>query len=175
MLAAIRYNTVLHPYLIADNRHYAFYVFRKLLLRYRGAKEAAVAVYYAAWVGISGLLSISRSESDVSGAAEKDEGGREEPKQVGTKLSWLLLWFTCTTATLVTAPLVEPRYFITAWVLWRLHVSPAAEGRKISGVDALLWVESLWAILVNAGTLWMFLKRPFEWEHEKGVVQRFMW
>jgi alpha-1,2-glucosyltransferase len=41
--------------------------------------------------------------------------------------------------------------------------------------DKRLWLETLWFGVVNAGTMWLFLHRGFEWEQEPGSVQRFMW
>jgi hypothetical protein len=41
--------------------------------------------------------------------------------------------------------------------------------------DKRLWLETVWFGVVNAGTMWLFLHRGFEWEQEPGNVQRFMW
>jgi alpha-1,2-glucosyltransferase len=141
--AAVKYNTVLHPYLLADNRHYAFYVFRRLLLRFPPYTLLAPVPAYiiAGWLQLRALTTVTTA--------------------------WLILYAGATTATLVGAPLVEPRYFIIAWVLWRCHVG---ERRWV-----VLWAEMAWFVCVNVGTLWMFLGREFEWAHEKGVKQRFMW
>lgn len=147
MAAAVQYNTVLHPYLLADNRHYAFYVFRRFLLRSPPwSLLAAVPAYFAAaWLQ---LLALSTSTPGVG-------------------VSWSILYIGATTITLVGAPLVEPRYFIVAWMLWRVHVG---ERRRL-----VLAAEMVWFVVVNAGTLYMFLERSFEWAHEAGVTQRFMW
>lgn len=41
--------------------------------------------------------------------------------------------------------------------------------------DPRLWVETLWFVVVNIGTAYVFLYRGFEWPQEPGNVQRFMW
>jgi alpha-1,2-glucosyltransferase len=138
----VHINTILHPYLLADNRHYAFYVFRRIVLRFPPYSLLAPVPMYivAAWLQ---RLALS---SDVV---------------------WGLLYVFATAATLVSAPLVEPRYFIVAWVLWRMHVR-----------ERRMWVlllEAAWFVAVNGVTLGLFLFRSFEWEHEKGKRQRFMW
>lgn len=47
---AVRYGTIAHPYLVADNRHYTFYVWRKLINPRKWARYALVPAYtYAAW------------------------------------------------------------------------------------------------------------------------------
>jgi alpha-1,2-glucosyltransferase len=140
---AVKYNTILHPYLLADNRHYAFYVFRRLLLRFPPYSLLAPVPAYilAGWLQFRALTTVTTA--------------------------WLILYAAATTATLVGAPLVEPRYFIIAWVVWRCHVG---ERRR-----KFLYAEMVWLLMVNAGTVAMFLYRDFEWAHERGVRQRFMW
>lgn len=105
-----------------------------------------------------------------------------------TKTSFFLIWIVATSLSLITAPLVEPRYFIIPWVLWRLHVPPppatkpsSQRGvwgkiqRGISAGGLPLWGETAWFLAINAVTCWVFLYRGFEWAQEPGVVQRFMW
>lgn len=86
--------------------------------------------------------------------------------------------------TLVTAGLVEGRYFIAGWVLWRLHVERLAEdeGSTTAPEDKLWaamawrrWAETVGFVAVDAGVLWVFLTWGFEWESERGKIQRFMW
>jgi len=68
---------------------------------------------------------------------------------------------------LVGAGLVEVRYFLLPWLVWRVNV------RERRGW--VLVAEVMWYAVVNAGTLWMFLGRSFEWGSDPGVAQRFMW
>jgi alpha-1,2-glucosyltransferase len=44
MLLAIHFNTIIHPFTLADNLHYVLYVFRILLL-HLAFKYAAILVY----------------------------------------------------------------------------------------------------------------------------------
>ncbi|CCX04311.1 alpha-2-glucosyltransferase Alg10 [Pyronema domesticum] len=142
MSYAVYYNTVLHPYLMADNRHYAFYVFRKLLLRFPPYSLLVPAPAYLV------AMYLQREALNVT-------------------LSWAIFYVAATTITLISAPLVEPRYFIIAWTVWRVHVK-----------EMRMWVllmEAAWLVVVNAVTIYLFLMKPFEWAHEPGVLQRFMW
>ena len=41
--------------------------------------------------------------------------------------------------------------------------------------DHRLWLETVWFLLVDGVTGYVFLKRGFEWKQEPGRVQRFMW
>ena len=47
-------------------------------------------------------------------------------------------------------------------VLWAKH-------------DHRLWLETVWFLIVNGVTCYVFLFKGFEWPQEKGKVQRFMW
>jgi alpha-1,2-glucosyltransferase len=117
--------------------------------------------------------------------------------------STVLLWLLATTLSLITAPLVEPRYFILPWVFWRLLVPawpahectpPETGGLRLSQVSGFAWLyrvgskvdlrlmlETLWFITINMGTMYIFLTRPFFWRApdgtllDEGKMQRFMW
>ncbi|MCJ1225772.1 glucosyltransferase [Toensbergia leucococca] len=94
----------------------------------------------------------------------------------GTRTSFLLAWLLATTLSLITAPLVEPRYFIMPWLIWRLHLPPRTRGGAVyTKHDYRLWLETAWFLLVNLVTGYVFLNRGFEWAQEPGLVQRFMW
>ena len=138
--ASVKFNTLLHPYLLADNRHYTFYIFSKII---RPLPWWVPVPVYA----VAGMLQYWAVAAGVS-------------------VSWMLLWGGAMAATLVTAPLVEPRYFVVAWLLWRCNVRAGAGER---------WGETVWSAVVNAVTTWVFLERGFEWASEPGNVQRFMW
>ena len=188
MTAIVYYNTLVHPFTLADNRHYTFYVFR-ILLRHPAIKYLAVPIYFVcAWAAIAALrgpqnvaASISPSESR-KGKSEVDIA--QSPSQStasGNHASFLLIWLLATTVSLITTPLVEPRYFIVPWLMWRLHIAPLRKDttapRSESGrpYDYRLWLETGWFLLINAVTGYIFLTWGFEWPQEPGKVQRFMW
>jgi alpha-1,2-glucosyltransferase len=181
MVTVVHFNTVVHPFTLADNRHYMFYVFR-LLLRHPMIKYAAVPVYFlCAWLVVNAL-------------------GSTQPN-TGERISLVLVWLASTALSLVTAPLVEPRYFMIPWLMWRLHVPGKVQLMDAKTKDGnpngehyqatckqnethpaivwilthLLWIELAWFLLVNSVTCWLFLERPFEWIQEPGKLQRFMW
>lgn len=156
-VAIVRYSTVVHPFILADNRHYVFYVF-KFLLRHPAVQYAAIPVYLlCAWASIQAL------GSPLSLTGPRTAGR-------GVRISWVLVWFATCVLQLSTAPLVEPRYSIIPWIMWRLHVS-RPQGRN----DYRLWLETVWFLAVNAGTGYMFLYRGFAWPQEPGKTQRFIW
>ncbi|KAL8735114.1 MAG: hypothetical protein Q9166_000990 [cf. Caloplaca sp. 2 TL-2023] len=213
MLLVIHFNTVVHPFTLADNRHYTFYIFR-LLLRHPSIKYLVVPIYFiCAWAAITafgGLPNVQTPGLPSTPAAtlEPKPAGRSDPRQRlphpsallafdrGHHVSTVLIWLLATALSLVTAPLVEPRYFIVPWLIWRLHLPspwPTGEeaykkrnkkirtfGARCKAIlygrhDHRLWLETVWFLAVDSGVGYVFLKWEFEWEHEKGKVQRFMW
>ena len=195
MLVIVYHNTLVHPFTLADNRHYVFYVFR-ILLRQPIFKFLAVPVYLiCGWASISVLgmsdyrdkHTLSTSTTNGKGNAERKTPSNEAPSN---RASFVLIWLTSTTLSLVTAPLVEPRYFIVPWAIWRIHVRPLADQKSKSTLghqssmwtalrtevpNSQLWMETLWYICINIVTGYVFLYRGFEWTQEPGKTQRFMW
>ncbi|KAL8797647.1 MAG: hypothetical protein Q9182_007150 [Xanthomendoza sp. 2 TL-2023] len=204
MTLIIHYNTIVHPFTLADNRHYTFYVFR-LLLCHPAIKYLAVPIYFTcAWAAITAFGGLPDVQTPSSAAAPKPVAPRQRlPPAMsplaldrGHHVSTMLFWILATALSLITAPLVEPRYCIVPWLIWRLHmVSPWPTGGEASKKrktkirslgarykaflyerhDHRLWLETLWLLVVNWGVCYVFLNWDFEWEHEKGKVQRFMW
>ncbi|KAG0092043.1 glucosyltransferase [Podila epicladia] len=79
---------------------------------------------------------------------------------------WVLIYITATALTLIPSPLIEFRYFIAPYLIYRISM------RQPRG--AWLLLELLGYTAINMTTLWLFVNRPFHWAHEDGV-QRFMW
>lgn len=177
-LAAVHFNTIIHPYTLADNRHYVFYVFR-ILIRRPVMKYAAVAVYYICSYLVIRTIGITSSPASTTQKPASIKKVRDSSKaKEGTQISWLIVWILTTALSVITAPLVEPRYFIIPWIMWRLHVpslptSTGKQGRKV--YDMRLVLETVWSLVVNVGVGYMFLYRGFEWQNEPGKVQRFLW
>ncbi|KOC18167.1 putative glucosyltransferase (Die2) [Aspergillus flavus AF70] len=239
MLATVHYNTVVHPFTLADNRHYIFYVFRILLRTHPAVKYAATIVYFlCGWAVISAFgfststpppRFIQASQSAPASkpsvqkgqeAQKQTDSKRQPPKKVAQppktqqltpeafakiqeaikqrqmqqpdapRVSFVLVWLAATALSLITAPLVEPRYFIIPWVMWRLHLprqpTPLVyrEQRPRDAKEALhakiatnfsLFLETFWFLVINAVTGYVFLYKGFEWPQEPGKIQRFMW
>lgn len=254
MLVVVHYNTIVHPFTLADNRHYMFYVFR-ILLRHRLIKYIAVLIYAeCAWSTLAALggLPTARQAPQQEPSPKKRKVPEEEPfpsspelnpgpmkrsksqestlppsarpafsprmtempqkyaihppppppkkhkKQVaGHRASFVLIWLLATALSIITAPLVEPRYLIVPWLIWRLHMAsprpnkdhapakrPDTVGKRLLKAfkavlyerhDHRLWLETMWFLTINLATGYIFLYWGFEWPQEPGKVQRFMW
>ncbi|KAJ5666854.1 Dol-P-Glc:Glc(2)Man(9)GlcNAc(2)-PP-Dol alpha-1-2-glucosyltransferase [Penicillium macrosclerotiorum] len=244
MVAIVHFNTVVHPFTLADNRHYVFYVFRLLLGVHPAIKYSAVLVYFlCGWAVISAfgfshiqappkLLRVPAAAKPAAPAIKpspkaqlretrKSTRSRKTPTKKETnpqqanqitpevlakvqqhliqrrkeqpeppRVSFVLIWLAATSLSLVTAPLVEPRYFIIPWVMWRLHLPPTPslavfrqhhpeneEERARADVvtNAPKFLETVWFVIINAVTGYVFLYKGFEWPQEPGKIQRFMW
>ena len=182
-LAIVKYNTIIHPFTLADNRHYVFYIFRYSILRHPLIRYLVTPIYlgcaYLAFLTLAGPSSPSSSPSKKPTTLEQAAKARKSDPvhESGPTTSFLLILLATSALSLITAPLVEPRYFIIPWVMWRLHVPSNArsQGKGKGGYDWRLWGETAWFLVVNGVTGWVFLYRGFEWMQEPGVVQRFMW
>lgn len=259
-LAIVHLNTIIHPFTLADNRHYMFYVFRYTILRADWVRYALAPVYVLCWAlcwkalegcrpnhtkaqdedcpvshpkqGSCGLINRPSIDGSIAFpsnqeaarqqlaglASGRHSGNRDTPPQSphdylddgrsaaasSPSLSAALLWALAAALSLVTAPLVEPRYFILPWVFWRLLVPawpahachrPRSGGDRPRGgpgplgglfrlgrrVDVRLALETAWFLVVNLAAAYMFVARPFYWRAEDGTlldggrVQRFMW
>ncbi|KAF4451787.1 alpha-1,2 glucosyltransferase ALG10 [Fusarium austroafricanum] len=255
-IAIVRYNTIIHPFTLADNRHYMFYVFRYTIRRASWIRYALLVPYtltrWMTWGTISGCsqwfhiahgsacsayergtaskppflshpafinyglsprqttAAFPAEVTDASQAASEQQELNKaleedpllasiEPASTSTGLIFLL----ATTLSLMTAPLVEPRYFIIPWVTWRLlvpawrlhdhdygnglaarlsrHSKAKSLYQFFQRYDLRLILETLWFIVINIATGYIFLTKPYLWKAEDGTVlddgrlQRFMW
>ena len=69
--------------------------------------------------------------------------------------------------TLVPTSLLEFRYYILPYLLWRLHQKPASINGR-AGLEALSWLA------IQLVTVYLFLYKDFTWT-DLPDKQRFMW
>ncbi|KAF1960228.1 alpha-1,2 glucosyltransferas-like protein alg10 [Byssothecium circinans] len=180
-LTAVHYNTIIHPYTLADNRHYVFYVFR-ILRRHPTINYAAVPLYYiCAWMTFQTLGEKTPGEDPAKQTSQEKRSVDNNTPSQPCQISFVVAWVATATLSVATAPLVEPRYFIIPWIMWRLHVPylPGPREEQASGkrrlYDMRLVLETVWLLTINAVLGYNFLYRGFSWPQEPGKVQRFLW
>ncbi|KAJ2970387.1 hypothetical protein NUW58_g9713 [Xylaria curta] len=221
VLLIVRFNTIIHPFTLADNRHYVFYAFRYSILRAWWIRYALAPIYvFCAWVcwgalcsGGShptqeawirspfvstspGTLQSARSITDKKPSTERQSITKANADLNSPLTSTTLMLLLATTLSLMTAPLVEPRYFILPWVFWRILVpnsslpnpfspsptsttyDPTNQGgrserssRRSSNYVSILLLETAWFMLINAATMYVFVTRPFYWRASDGTLQ----
>lgn len=95
----IRYNTLVHPYLLADNRHYTFYVWKRVFEYHPAGRFLMIPIYlFGAYVTYRTM--------------------------VKTSFLYGCSFLLCCSLVLVPQRLLEIRYFFIPYLLVRLNVAP---------------------------------------------------
>lgn len=97
IIVIIHYNTRVHPYILADNRHYSFYIWKNLMNRYVAFKYLLAPIYGFA---LYTFLQCTRH----------------------LKVLHRVAYLVCVCAVLVPQLLLEPRYFIVPYLYFRLSL-----------------------------------------------------
>lgn len=168
--------TIEHAYMLADNRHYTFYIWRKYRSSYAiPALDGMTIEPKLAVVPLFALALIAWSRALTHHAVNKRTGA----------LFSLLFWMA-TAAVLVPTPLIEPRYFLMAYLLLRIYSHPYAPCEKQEQSAQLKWIylalEAATYAAVNVITVGLFVNRPFQWpshavdvSRNEHTTMRFLW
>lgn len=160
LLVIVHFNTIIHKYTLADNRHYVYYAFKYTVRRNAYMRYLMTPGYIAcfllcfqclagsplpAWDALIGRVSakmfciLEKDDCTVSknGTVSSKPEKLERKIQtaglgLGPSTSFFLIWILTSTLSLVTAPLVEPRYYLIPWVIWRLHVASLSTPTRIA-------------------------------------------
>ncbi|KAL9250248.1 Dol-P-Glc:Glc(2)Man(9)GlcNAc(2)-PP-Dol alpha-1,2-glucosyltransferase-like protein [Drosera capensis] len=168
---SVHFFSIAHPYLLADNRHYPFYLWRKVINANWTAKYVLVPLYIYSWASILDILGGHHQSqfflwnltpfNFISAIIFVFFYSAKTQKKI-----WLVAFFLACAAAVVPAPLIEFRYYTIPFFILMLH-SPVTDRSKW----LLMWIVF---IVVNFFIMSMFLFRPFKWDHEPGT-QRFIW
>ncbi|EGW31427.1 uncharacterized protein SPAPADRAFT_56279 [Spathaspora passalidarum NRRL Y-27907] len=109
--------TIVHPFLLADNRHYTFYIFKKIL-SHKYSSFVTIPVYHFSTYNIVSLLSRSRRLSPIT----------------------VLAYLVSIALTIIPSPLFEPRYYIVPLLVFRLYIMPKKE---YSHVIEFIWLNGI--------------------------------
>ncbi|KAE8689775.1 Actin 3 [Hibiscus syriacus] len=96
---SVHFFSIAHPYLLADNRHYTFYLWRKIMKFHWSMKYLLVPFYVYSWFSIFRLLDKTR------------------------RRIWILVYFVATSSVLIPAPLIEFRYYTIPFYFLILHTN----------------------------------------------------
>ncbi|GJP32477.1 hypothetical protein CLOM_g17096 [Closterium sp. NIES-68] len=149
LFLTIKNFSLAHPYLLADNRHHTFYIWRRLV---QPAHNPSQRFLLLPLYGLS-LLALSHAL-----------------RRTMTPLG-LFFFAAATAAVLVPSPLLEFRYFIPPFMLLLLHF-PLPQKLLEKRIACTLVLIAF--VAVDTVTMALFLFRPFKWEGEEGW-QRFLW
>lgn len=134
-----------HPYMLADNRHYTFYIWRRFLgcpTRFVSRPMLLVPLYAFSLYTIVSMLKT------------KD-------------MIWKCLFTLCLSISIVPQKLLEFRYFIIPFTIWRLNI-PCCNNFQLT-------LEFVLNCFVNVLTIYIFLHKTFKWPNNSHETQRFMW
>lgn len=149
-----------HPYLIADNRHYVFYIWRRIWSNeaYPELRTWPIPLY------IFTMVSMWHSVEFVPqpvvwpswGSPRKNTAAIAVSLRATQHVLAKLLFSLLIIVTIVPQQLLELRYFIVPYLLWRLHL-------KKPSTRWTIFFELAWALLINAATLYIFATRTIKY------------
>lgn len=145
LFLVVHFNTIVHPYLLADNRHYIFYVWNRFLGRHAVSKYLAIPVYTVAL----NLLQQNLQKMNVS-------------------LSHLFI--IGLVATIGMQSLIEVRYFLLPYLFLRLFSKDAKDRRY----PIYLGLELLFYTVINCGSFYLFFTKEIRWK-DFSEIQRIIW
>ncbi len=144
---AVAKGTLVHPFLLADNRHYTFYLWRRVVNYTPWMRYALIPAYMFSILAINALF---------AGSCGKRAGQRPIER---------VLFAATVAIVLIPAHLIEFRYYTIAfYAVFMMSSTPSV---------ATLAVTAGGFAAVNALTLYVFALRPSLWGD--GSVARFLW
>jgi len=120
---AVRYGTIVHPFLLADNRHYTFYIWRRIINARAWTRYALVPVY--ATSAFSVIQTLAHEQSAI----------------------WIFGWISATCLSLIPSPLLEPRYFLVPYIIMRLYM-PKMSSKQVALEFALYGLVNIVTMIV---------------------------
>ena len=155
MLTMVCGSRIHHPFLLSDNRHYTFYVWRRVFMKHPVVPYLFIPGYQAcAWAW---WLRVGKAQPYLTRHVSPK---RHRTARKQSLLQTLVL--PCAIMpTLLPTPLLEPRYFLIPYILLRAQLVDISRSALV--------VEGLWYAAVNVATIYVFLYQ------ERPGVGRFMW
>ncbi|CEQ42756.1 SPOSA6832_04608 [Sporobolomyces salmonicolor] len=176
MCWTIKNYTIAHPFLLADNRHFAFYLWRRLINVHPLARYALAPGYLIAaqllYRALGEPFPASLPQPEGRFARLLAHAPNVPAARAGSiRLSTFLLFVGATSAVLIPTPLIEPRYFLTPFILLRLFLSPGslASPAVRRRHKIVLVLEAALYVAVQAICVWLFLERGFQWDVRVGA------
>lgn len=173
--------SITHKFILADNRHYIFYIWKNFFLRYEHFKYLLCPFYAISLLFILPPFISKPFFQPPNPKPQPQLGSRE-------KVLVFALWLLCTAVVLLPAKLVEFRYYTIPLILLQLEIKPfsivtassdqePAPTSFLQSIKNFLATSVLPQILVfiafNLVLHYIFLFKPFTLAD--GETGRFMW
>ncbi len=177
----IKYGTIVHHFLLADNRHYAFYIWRKIIGRTPYMRYIMIPIYHFAVYSQLHFLNITNWQHKIINNKNSENLYTVDkiPDLVYDKDRFLvkasplvsIAILIGTVLTIVPSPLFEPRYYMVPLALYRLYLSNIRTRQELFNRRL---AEFTWNIILNVVIIGVFLTFSFEWTTEH-AMQRIIW
>lgn len=142
-----------HIFLLSDNRHLSFFVWRHLFRKFHVIRYLLVPGYMFAYF----ILFTDDSRKSSRWKSIENIG------------PWLV-YFVCVALSIVPSPLFEFRYYILPFLIFRLILHRQSTTQRFP-----ILLELGLYVVINIVIFWVFLYRPFRWAHDPENLQRIMW
>lgn len=136
IIAIVHFNTIAHPYLLADNRHYTFYVWKRIIAREWWSRYVIIPFYMLGCFLIASILK-------------------------RTDFVFQLGFSFCLIASVVPQSLLEFRYFIIPYMILRLQVLKPEIWQLLSETVLYMLVNASTIIIFSLKTIkWSDMEEP---------------
>lgn len=149
--------TYSHPFILSDNRHYTFYIWKRLFLKYPFFKFSMIPIYI-----IFGFYFINQASKN--GFINRYSGLN---KNLNFFQIFAFFIFTC--LALIPSPLLEFRYFIIPFYFLLISILKPCHSKL------RLTIQLSFFISINLLTLYNFILLPFPWPSEIEPIARFIY
>lgn len=146
-ISIVHVNTIVHPYMLADNRHYTFYIWNRFYGKWWIARFLPVPLYYLILVLLGIMLFTNNGQQTVG---------------------FSLLWIAATIASVALQQLIEVRYFILPFLVLRLIQTTIKSSVKLLALEVAI------NLIINAVTFYLFFTKEIYWSEYRNT-QRLMW
>lgn len=159
--------TIIHPFLLADNRHYTFYLVRKFITRSESSRLELIPIYHFSFYVIYKLF------------IQSSNVGQKNNRSEASPILFIFYIFS-TLVSVALSPLIEPRYYILPYLFFRLLVRPSDQPifsnsylKKYN--TALRYIgEIVWLWFWTQTIYTIFLEYTFPWA-DLDTPQRIIW
>ncbi|ODV60297.1 dolichyl-P-Glc:Glc(2)Man(9)GlcNAc(2)-PP-dolichol alpha-1,2- glucosyltransferase [Ascoidea rubescens DSM 1968] len=192
MFLSVKYFTIVHPFLLADNRHYTFYIWKRVIdFKPPYSRYAMIPFYHFSGYSLFYhlFINLNKFNDTINTQNNKQNRNKIVIERINKNLKPTFITISAFTvsvcATIIPSPLFEPRYYILPYLFWRVLID--IESTTFSFIDTLfkknsyeiknfkLHLEFLWFFIINFVIIFIFINYTFAWDTEPGLPQRIIW
>ncbi|GME88419.1 transferase activity protein [[Candida] boidinii] len=173
--------TIIHKFLLADNRHLTFYLFKSVIHRSEYSSFYMAPIYHFSSYTIWKMLKKSSMNKNLNKTVNLKKSQDPRSITLGSPII-SLMFLICILVTLIPSPLFEPRYFILPLIFFRILTNPNQEPLfggtyVLSELNAplRLVLDGIWNFMITQSIYIILSTYTFRWADQPGVEQRIIW